>query len=91
MRNKATAIQESIRQILFNDWDPIGINDSAPDDEYDSYIAGVYRLLVSGASGSEISEHLRQIEITQIEVATNPDHRKMVADKLKSLDVSLLD
>jgi hypothetical protein len=45
-KKKSIEIQESIRQILFYDWDPIGINDLAPDDEYDSYVGGIYRLLV---------------------------------------------
>ena len=90
-RSKASEIQESIRHILFYDWDPIGINDLAPNDEYDTYIAGVYGLLVSGASQAEISEHLRQVEITQIEVVSNSKRRKMVAEKLKTLNVSLID
>ena len=40
----AAEIQDSIRQILFRDWDPIGVSndDEWPDDEYDSYIAPVY-------------------------------------------------
>jgi hypothetical protein len=68
-----------------------GINDLVEDDEYNSYIAGVYRLLVSGASQLEISEHLRQIEITKIDLVSNHEHRKMVADKLKGLNVSSSD
>ena len=78
-----------IRIILFNDWDPLGVNDPAPNDEYDRYIGGVYRLLVSQASNAEICEYLRQQEITQMEMVTNPEHRRMVADKLMRLDVSL--
>lgn len=87
-REKAARIQESIREILFNDWDPIGVNDLAPNDEYDAYVGGVYRLLVSGAADAELSEHLRQLEITQMESPTNPEHRKMVVRKLRALGVS---
>ncbi len=42
-KEKAAEIQESIRQILFYDWDLIGINDFGPDDEYDSYVGSIYR------------------------------------------------
>ena len=38
---RAGEIQDAIRQILHRDWDPIGIAGTAPDDEDDSYIAGV--------------------------------------------------
>ena len=87
-KKKAVDIQESIRHILFYDWDPIGINDLAPYDEYDSYIGGIYRLLASGASEIEIIEHLRQLEITYME-STNQERRKDAAKKLINLNISL--
>jgi hypothetical protein len=44
-QRRAKAIQESIREILLRDWDPIGVNDvPEAQDEYDSYVGGVYRL-----------------------------------------------
>jgi hypothetical protein len=87
--NRAVEIQDVIRQVLFEDWDPIGINDCAPRDEYDAYIGGIYRLLVSGGTEDELCEHLRQLETTQMGSPTNEEHRRMVANKLMELDVSL--
>jgi hypothetical protein len=81
-------IQDSIREILFRVWDPLGVNDLAPDDEYDSYVAGVFQLLIANASGTEIAEHLRQIEIRKMGNVSNPENRKRVATLLKRLDVS---
>ncbi|MEQ1922068.1 MAG: hypothetical protein ABL952_06130, partial [Pyrinomonadaceae bacterium] len=69
-------------------WDPIGINDSAPNDEYDAYIGVIYRSLASGASEADLAEELRKLELTQIGSATSPAHRYSVANKLKHLDVS---
>ncbi len=86
---KAIEIQESIRHILFYDWDPIGINDSAPDNEYDSYVGGIYRLLASCVSEYQIIEHLRQLEIVKMEVSSNREKLKDVAEKLMKLNVSL--
>lgn len=88
-KKRAVEIQESINHILFSHWDPIGINDIAPENEYASYVAGVYRLLAAGSSAVEISEHLRQVEINEIEMTTTLEHRAMVAKKLMDIDVSL--
>ena len=91
-KEKAAQIQESIRQILFNDWDPIGINDFAPDDEYDSYVGGIYRLLASGADEYKIVERLHQYETMSMGLKSNlkssHERLKSVAEKLTKLDVS---
>lgn len=88
-RKKAVEIQESINQVLFHDWDPIGVNDLAPDDEYNFYVGGIYRLLVSDAAEFKITEHLHQLEVTQMEVSSNREKLKDVAEKLMKLNVSL--
>jgi hypothetical protein len=86
---KAIEIQESIRHILFYDWDPIGINDSFPDDEYNSYVGGIYRLLASGASEFQIIERLYQLETISMGLDGNWERLKNVAEKLMKLNVSL--
>jgi hypothetical protein len=44
-------------------WDPIGVQ-GIPEalDEYDAYIAGVYRLSSNGATDREVAHHLLEIE-----------------------------
>ncbi len=55
-------IRLDIRRVLLSVWDPIGIkNEKNAQDEYDSYIGGVYQLLLSGASDEQIADHLWQI------------------------------
>jgi hypothetical protein len=91
-KEKTAEIQESIRLILWNDWDPIGINDSGPDDEYDSYVGGIYRLLASGASEYQIVERLYQLETISMGIDGLREGReglKSVAEKLLKLNVSL--
>lgn len=88
-QRRAADIQESIRQVLFSEWDPIGVNDSAPDGEYDSYIGGIYRLLASGANKDVVADHLRKLEIERMEMPTSSEHRSLIAAKLLALDVSL--
>jgi hypothetical protein len=56
-------MQREIGAILLRNWDPIGIrNEPEAQDEYVSYVGGVYRLLASGASINDIATHLASIE-----------------------------
>jgi hypothetical protein len=94
-KEKALEIQQSIRNILFYDWDPIGINDLNPDeysgadDEYDSYVSSIYRLLASGGSEYQIIERLYQFETASMGMNGNRERLKSVAEKLMKLNVSL--
>lgn len=86
---KALEIQETIRQIFLNDWDPTGINGFGPSDEYDSYIESIYRLLVSGASEYQIIERLYQHQAVDMGMNTDRDKLKPVAEKLKQVNTDL--
>ncbi len=87
---RARQIQAAIRAILLRDWDPIGIYGEGPDDEYDSYIGGVYRLLATGTSTNEIAEHLRKIEEEAMGVQPRSHETLLdVALKLRGLDIRL--
>lgn len=90
-RRNARKIQESIRLVLLRDWDPIGVQDvTEAQDEYDSYVGGVYRLLASGATAQEIAEHLFRIEMFQMGLSTsNSASLLAVAEKLRALQVKL--
>ena len=58
---RAREIQDRISKVLFEDWNPLGLDD-LPSDEYDGYVGGVYRLLASGASYEQVAEHLAEVE-----------------------------
>jgi len=79
-----------IHDVLWNDWDPIGVNDYGPDDEYDSYIGGIYRILSGKPTESELIGYLYQIET---ETMGQPFHNKEllhpIAQKLMEIDVTL--
>jgi hypothetical protein len=90
-QQRARGIQEAIREILLRDWDPIGINDvPEANDEYDSYVGGVYRLLASQCSADQLIDHLFVIE-TQTMGLSVPERERLrpVANKLLGLNVSL--
>ena len=78
---------ELIGRILWEDWDPIGVKPfgEAARDEYDSYIAGVHKLLKEGASSDAISAHLMKIEEETIGLTPAPSEAARtleVAEKL---------
>ena len=87
---RAAEIQDSIRQILYREWDPIGVAGLAPGDEYDSYIAPVYRILVGSRSEDELIEFLYWTESETIGMACESrELLRPVARRLLALDVRL--
>ena len=92
-RHKRSAeIEDSIRQILYRDWNPIGVPD-LPADEYDSYIAPVYRILTGTRSEEELVEFLFRTACDTIGVACETQEHfealRPVARSLLDLNVSL--
>ena len=87
---RAKEIQEKIRQVLLHEWDPIGVRDiPEAQDEYDSYVGGIYRLLASGASEYQIIERLYNLETVSMGLTGNRERVKRVAGTLAELIVSL--
>ena len=87
-KDRASEVQASIRKVLFYDWDPIGISDVGIDDEYDSYIAPIYRILVGGRSEDDIIKRLVGFEHDSMGLpGRNPETLRPVARKLLELKV----
>ena len=87
---KARAVQESIRQILLREWDPIGVRDSVEaQDEYDGYVGAVYRLLANGASTQVIADHLARIQTDAMELPVTPQALLPVVVLLQQIDIAL--
>ena len=87
--HRAAEIQNAIRQILFREWDPIGVRDVENRvDEYDSCIAPVYRVLVGTKSEEDLVKVLGQQERELRGTARRPDdHLRRIARALLKLDV----
>lgn len=83
-------IQQQIREILLRDCDPIGVGKEAnAQDEYDGFVAGVYRVLASGAPPRSVAEYLARVEGDKMGLGVAPDRLLGVAKKLCALDVKL--
>ncbi len=78
-------LYEAIDLILWNDWDPIGINDIAPREEYQGYTPSIFQLKKNGADKETIAKTLHEIETVTIGVVGNIEHCQQVAEKIISL------
>jgi hypothetical protein len=57
-KERAREIMNQIHDVLWNVWDPIGTNNYGPDDEYDSYIGGIYRILAGSPDECKLLERI---------------------------------
>lgn len=85
---RAREIQEAIREVLYQEWDPLALRGLAPRDEYDSYIGGVYRILASSRSEEALVEFLGRTGDLGVP-GRGPDHLRSVARRLLALGVRL--
>jgi hypothetical protein len=84
---KGKELWQAVKEILFREWDPIGIN-SYPSlsDEYDSYANGIVRLLQAEADEYKIAEHLRNLQRVNMGMSsTNEERDRGIARRLISL------
>ena len=80
-------LKTEIELILWNNWDPIGVNDSnIYDDEYKNYVPEIIKLLNNNADINKISNYLNNI--IKFSIGLNQDfskHNNEIAKKLLSL------
>ncbi len=86
--HESRRILDEIDRILFDVWDPIGVNDDPawPRDEYSNYVFGVYKLLVDGVSDAAIASHLDDIAEDRIGLNRGDTRSTVVA--LRSISLS---
>jgi hypothetical protein len=64
---------DRVKKILWEAWDPIGVNDCpAAATEYDSYAPKIVSLLIGDCSASELEHHLAKIETTSMGLPARP-------------------
>lgn len=76
-------IYEAIDEILWRDWDPIGINDNENiRDEYQGYTPHIFRLKMQGADEVKIANHLFELAWENMGMQSDMEHCKIVAHKI---------
>jgi hypothetical protein len=84
---KRKELWQAVKDVLFQEWDPIGGN-SNPEchDEYDSYVGTIVRLLQSEADEYKIAAHLRNLRRVSMGLSSaNEERDRQIAGRLKNL------
>lgn len=83
-------LMEEIQKILLKEWDPIGIQDiPEAQDEYDSYVSDIYKLIQSKRTESEVFDYLWEIETEHMGLSGDKKHTQIIAHKLFKLSAHL--
>jgi len=83
MTNEEKPIYKRIDEILWFDWDPIGVNDTEQArDEYQSYIPRIFSLKINGGDKETIAQHLYKIETDNMGLGGNINNCRIIADKI---------
>lgn len=82
LNKEQTKLYKIIDRILWNEWDPLGVNDVAPRDEYQSYVSELYEMLIENRTAKEISERLFKIETETIGVTGSREYCLRIAQML---------
>jgi hypothetical protein len=78
-------LYKKIDDILWIDWDPIGVNEiEDARDEYHNYVSELFDLANSGAKKEEIADRLYKLETGQMGLFGSRDRCNKVADKILS-------
>lgn len=75
-------LYKKIDDILWVDWDPIGINDIAPRDEYQSYVPEIFGLVKANADRQEIARRLFKLETNNMGMGGTLENCLTIADKI---------
>jgi hypothetical protein len=81
------ALYNRIDEILWLDWDPIGVNDeAAARDEYHSYLPEVFRLVLEHAPVLEIATYLQSVANERMGFGSTIREHMAVAEKIHQLE-----
>ncbi|MCE3279336.1 MAG: hypothetical protein K0S44_1527 [Bacteroidetes bacterium] len=79
-------LYKNIDDILWKEWDPLGINDiEEADDEYKGYTPQIFSLKVQGSDSEIIAKKLFEIATNEMGVVGNIDHCRQVASRISNL------
>jgi len=83
----ARKVKQETDRILWEVWDPIGVNQfAAAQGEYRMYVNGVFELLISGATDEAIAQHLLAIVHDRMELrAARIEHMRPTVEALRAI------
>ena len=80
---KEIELYRFIDEILFTEWDPIGVSD-IPEarDEYHAFLPQVFKKVINGESAQNIAKLLRNIESKELALLGANTNCKKIAEKI---------
>ncbi|NMP31719.1 hypothetical protein HII17_09105 [Thalassotalea sp. M1531] len=92
LSTKQKSFYKEIARILWEEWDPIGVNDGDNqwNDEYDSYVPHTFKLALDNADASKIAKHLSTAIIQNMGLSSNPNHDLRVAQLITETKIKML-
>lgn len=90
MKIEDKTLYQAIDDILWYDWDPIGLNDNEKiRDEYQGYTPHIFTLKKQGADVFKIAQHLYRLEAIDMGMSGDKElvlaHCKTIAQKIVDL------
>jgi hypothetical protein len=86
--SKEQILYKQIDEILWNDWDPIGINDCVQArDEYYGYLPHVLHFKLQGLDLETIAQYLFKTETESMGLRSDIEHCRKIAGKIINLPV----
>jgi hypothetical protein len=79
---KLRLYQDAVRKILLHEWDPIGIGELGPQDEYDTYVDQVCAKLMHRAGRDELATYLWRAESEDMGMPGTREHIDNVVSHL---------
>ena len=79
-------LYNSIDEILWFDWDPIGVNKDGKRDEYYGYVPQVFQLKISSADKMIIAKHLDNVAMRNMGMESNMEFSEQIAEKIIALE-----
>jgi len=84
-KGKYQDLYQKIDEILWDEWDPIGVNDTASRDEYQGYTPTIFNLIKKKTDKETIAQKLLEFEILNMGLLGNIEHCIQVAEKIINL------
>lgn len=85
--SRQKSLLTAVQEVLFREWDPIGVNDNEQcQDEYDSYAGTICRWLQDGVDEYKLAAHLSAIQRESMGISLiDEDANRQIARRLLAL------
>ena len=84
---KDFGLYKKIDNVLWFDWDPIGVNDVAPRDEYQSYVPEIFNLVKAKENRQVIADRLLKLETKNMGMNGTIENCLRIADKILAIQL----